>query len=204
MSDTEQTELTLEDAQAALRKVRKADAAKRVKIDALEEQLEAGEAKLAALTAYEALGTPDDLKARLAAGDAASKALEESGVSLEELPARIKEAKEAATLRRERDLDKAAASLGKPSDALAEIVGDKPLSVRTVKGEDGKEVEQWLIGEGDAAKPLAEMKSIQLLGAAQPDKPAPAPLPTGQRGGTAPTAKTVEQRTAEVKREISI
>lgn len=112
--------------------------------------------------------------------------------------------KERDDLKRQAALTEAAAALGKPSDALAEIVGDKPLSVRTVKGEDGKDVEQWVIGEGENAKPLAEMKSIQLLGAAQPDKPAPAPLPTGQRGGAQPAPKTVEQRTAELRGQISI
>ncbi len=87
-------------------------------------------------------------------------------------------------LQREASISKAALALGKPQDALAEILEGKTLSTRTVKGEDGKEAEQWGIGEGEAFKPLSEMRSIQLLGSAEPaPKPAPAPLPTGQRGG---------------------
>ncbi len=108
------------------------------------------------------------------------------------------------TLKRQADLTEAAQALGKPADALAEILEGKTLEKRTVKAQDGSESEQWGIPQGDTFKPLSELRSIQLLGTAQPDKPAPAPLPTGQRGGNAPAPKTVEQRTAELRREISI
>ena len=95
-------------------------------------------------------------------------------------------------LKRQADLTEAAQALGKPADALAEILEGKTLEKRTVKAQDGTESEQWGIPQGDTFKPLAELRSIQLLGTAQPDKPAPAPLPTGQRGGNAKPTDPVQ------------
>jgi len=95
-------------------------------------------------------------------------------------------------LKRQADLTEAAQALGKPADALAEILEGKTLEKRTVKAQDGSESEQWGIPQGDTFKPLSELKSIQLLGTAQPDKPTPAPLPTGQRGGNAKPTDPVQ------------
>lgn len=207
MSETNESTIeTLEDALAALRKVRKADEAKRKRIDALEAEVDAAEAKLPALAAYEALGAADDLKARLSAGEAALKALEASGVSPEELPAKIKEANEAAALRSKMVYIEAAGSDFDP-DKLKRIAPG--LSARTVKGEDGEVTEYGIPGDGDAWTPLNDAvkgweASLKREAAAAPETPAPTrPLPTGG-AGSKPAAKTVEQRTAEVRKEISI
>lgn len=91
-------------------------------------------------------------------------------------------------------LAQAATALGKPADALAEILEGKTLEKRTVKAADGTESEQWGIPTGDTFKPLSDLKSIQLLGTAQPDRPQPAPLPTGQRGGAHQPVSAVQAR----------
>lgn len=110
----------------------------------------------------------------------------------------VKPVKDAAgralELERKVSITEAAQALGKPADALAEILEGKTLEKRTVKGADGGESEQWGILQGDTFRPLSELRSIQLLAPAQPDKPAPAPLPTGQRGGNARPVDPVQAR----------
>ena len=78
----------------------------------------------------------------------------------------------ALELERKVSLTEAAAALGKPADALAEILEGKTLEKRTVKAQDGSESEQWGIPQGDTFKPLSELRSIQLLGSDAPTEPA--------------------------------
>lgn len=200
---------TLEEALSALREAR-ADAAKqRTKAKAAQESLDAMTAERDALQGKltEAEEGADALTALLEevqeragldlSGLEAAKSEKEIQAALdaafEPLTALKTQAQESATLRRERDLTQAAQALGKPADALAEILEGKALEKRTVKAQDGSESEQWGIPQGDTFKPLSELRSIQLLGtAAQPDKPAPAPLPTGQRGGNAKPTDPVQ------------
>lgn len=99
--------------------------------------------------------------------------------------------KERDALKRDRDLDSAAKVLNKPKDALAEILEGKTLTAQKGKAEDGTEVDVWGIGEGDAFKPLSDLKAVQYLASAptEPPKPPPAPLPLGGAGGK-PQPKT--------------
>lgn len=107
-------------------------------------------------------------------------------------------------LLQERVLDNAAKFAGVDRTDLAEFLGDrKPVSRQVKDGEN--EVEVYGLGEGDAWKPLTEFKAVQALASApaQPAQPPAKPLPTGGAGQKA-EPKTVEQRTAEVRKEISI
>lgn len=181
------------------------------------------EAQALAARALDGLSTPDaDAQATIEAlrdvldiyADATGIDLGEvlgnlpDGASDEEVEARIAEAFKPLDELRHRatraDLQDAAAFAGKPVDALADYLEGKTWGKRIVKGEDGQEREVWGIGDGDNFKPLTDVPALRAIAPAQPDKPAPAPLPTGQRGGNAPAPKTVEQRTAELRREISI
>lgn len=106
--------------------------------------------------------------------------------------------KERDALKRDRDLDSAAKVLNKPKDALAEILEGKTLTAQKGKAEDGTEVDVWGIGEGDAFKPLSDLKAVQYLASepTAPPKTAPAPLPLGGAGGK-PQPKTADQIAAE-------
>jgi len=158
----------------------------------------------------------EDAEAARLEADVYATALEEAGLDPEGLLSRLQKLPESASdddlsaaiaehvkpvkdaagraleLERKVSLTEAATALGKPADALAEILEGKTLEKRTVKATDGSESEQWGIPQGDTFKPLSELRSIQLLGTAQPDKPAPAPLPTGQRGGNAKPTDPVQ------------
>lgn len=93
-----------------------------------------------------------------------------------------------------------AQATGKDREALREVLDGKTVELRKVKGEDGTEQDVWGIPQGDAFKPLTELRSIQLLGTPTPEKPTPAPLPTTQRGGTAaPRTLTDEEIRAEIR-----
>lgn len=189
----------LEDALAALDKVRKADAAKRKRIDALEEQIEATDGKLAALTAYEALGTPDDLKARLTSGDAALKALTDNGVTPEELPSIVKEAKDGKDTRTKLTYIEAAGSEYDPAKLQKIAPG---LTAREIEKDGQKVTEYGIPGEGDAWTPLADAVSgweASLKRDTAP-KPTPAPLPTGGAGGK-PTPENPVQARIKARQE---
>lgn len=111
--------------------------------------------------------------------------------------------KERDALKRERDLTAAAQALGKPADALAEILDGKTLSSRT-EDRDGQQVSVWGIGEGDAFKPLSDLKAVQYLASAPTEapKPAPAPLPLGGAGGK-PQPKTAADIRTEKEQQVS-
>ncbi|EYB69056.1 hypothetical protein DEIPH_ctg011orf0021 [Deinococcus phoenicis] len=118
----------------------------------------------------------------------------------DDVTARIDEAFAPLTALQDRatraDLQDAAAFAGKPVEALADYLEGKTWGRRTVKAEDGSEREEWGIGEGEKFKPLTAVPGLQAIASVQPDKPAPAPLPTGQRGGT-PKPKTAEDIASE-------
>ncbi len=106
--------------------------------------------------------------------------------------------KERDELQREQAITKAALALGKPQDALAEILEGKTLTSRPVKAEDGKESQEWGIGEGDKFKPLSEMRSIQLLGTAEKPAEQPKAAPTGVVGGKNAPADPVDALNAQL------
>ena len=133
-------------------------------------------------------GLPEDV-----ADDAVEARLDEALAPISALKDRARRA----------DLQDAAAYAGKPVDALADYLEGKVWGKRTVTAEDGSEREEWGIGEGEAFRPLTEVPALRAIAPAA-EKASPVPLPTGQRGGSAPAVKTVEQRTAELRREISI
>jgi uncharacterized protein with PIN domain len=105
----------------------------------LTQRAETAEAKIgklpddvqAELAAYRAYGKPDEIKARLEAGDTAVR----------------------ANTQRERTdtFRKAAAAAGYDADALLEVIGDVPVVEVKTEKRDGKDVEVafWQVQEGD-------------------------------------------------------
>lgn len=73
-------------------------------------------------------------------------------------------------------------------DDLNDYLGNRQPVRRKVKAEDGTESEVAGIGEGDAWRPLSEVKAIQALAGATTTtaaKPEPKPLPVGGAGSKA-------------------
>lgn len=94
-------------------------------------------------------------------------------------------------------LSAAAAALGVPVETLAEITDGKPVTARTVTAEDGTEQTEWLMGEGEGAKALHTLRTVQAIrapaDAPAPKPPAP-PLPTGGAGGKPAPSNPIQDR----------
>lgn len=95
-------------------------------------------------------------------------------------------APQARLQQQEREL--AASRLGLSLEDLSEVLGERQPVRQTVQ-RDGKEVEVFGIGEGDAFKPLDEMRAVQALRSAE-HKPEPQrqQFPAQATGGGKPKA----------------
>lgn len=170
MSDHEIT--TLDDAQAALSKVRAADAKKRTTIDALEAERDTLKGQV---TAYEVHGTPDKIGASLATLSTAIKGLEKVGVKLDDpeslpaffdsLPARLERAGKADELEATVGRTRAAAALNVPDEALSEWLGDRKPVLGKVKDAEGNESEVYGLESGDGFKPFSSFTTLTALSA---------------------------------------
>lgn len=96
-----------------------------------------------------------------------------------------------------------AQAVNKDREALREVLDGKPVELRKVT-QDGQETEVWGIAQGDEFKPLTELRSVQLLGSAEPPAPTRPAYPAQVVTGSKPEAKTVETRAAELRGQISI
>ena len=182
-----ESNLSLEDAQAALSKVRAADAKKRTTIDALEAERDALQGQV---TTYEAHGTPEQIGAQLATLTAALGGLEKAGIDvkdpaalgsfLESLPARLERAGKADELEVAVARTKAAQAVGVPEDSLNEWLGDRKPTLGKVKDAAGVEMEVYGIGSGESFKPLSGFSTLAALKGQT--IPAPAVLPAAFTG----------------------
>lgn len=76
-------------------------------------------------------------------------------------------------------VNRAAASLGIPESDLSDYLGDRVPVART-REVDGQTVTDYGLGEGDAFRPLSEVRALQALRGKDPQPPAPIPAPTQQ------------------------
>ncbi|WP_310582090.1 hypothetical protein [Deinococcus sp.] len=168
----ENTVMTLEDAQEALKAARTDAASQRTKAKEAREKLATAEQ---ALAAYTDLGTPEEIESQLAAFESTLEGLESVGVVLDDpeslpaffdaLPARLERAGKADELEATVGRTRAAAALNVPDEALSEWLGDRKPVLGKFRDAEGNESEVYGLGAGDTFKPLSSYQTLTALSA---------------------------------------